>query len=221
MHRTAIAAFLVALAAFFALVAVPWLGDERDFPGSISSPAPRASLAIAEVAGGERLCLSEVTLDPQSQVARFRIGTFGRAGAPLTLDLRAPGYSFSRRIPGGYADNEQLSVLVDPPRSPTLGSACIRNDGGAKVAVYAAGDEVRSRVAVTPERPRPTFGFWESEPRSIAERASLTAERVARFRGPLGHTWVVWASALLAFLSLSAGLVALLAFTRSSSNARR
>jgi hypothetical protein len=77
---------------------------------------------------------------------------------------------------------------------------CFRNRGTTKLAFYAASDRSRSRVRVVvdgkPVVATPTLAFAEAKPVSLAERAGVTAGRIAVFRGPLDHAWIVWAIAL-------------------------
>jgi hypothetical protein len=207
--------FAGALLVFTIVLAIPFLTKKRDYPAAITSPPALTEVALDDVAPGRRLCMTQITADPHSQVARFVVGTYGKPGPPLTLDLTGPGYRSSAKIAGGYPDNQVQQVRVPPPARALLVRACIRNNGATKIALYSADDgHATSRAAVTVGANRlvatPAFGFWEAAPQSIAARAPLTAHRIAVFRGPLGYTWVVWLVLALALVGLTAGLAAVL-----------
>lgn len=210
MRSVAVGAFALALAVFAALVAVPFLSEKRDFPAAVTSPPALVTVALAELKPGQRLCMRDVTIEPRSESARMKVGTYSKPGPALTLELSGPGYRQTARLPGGYPDNLVQSFAVNPPERAMLVRACLRNEGRTRIALYAAADRARSRAFVTVDgreiKMTPQFSFWEGQPRSLAERAPLVAQRVATFRGPLGYTWVVWAAAIAATLGLTAGL---------------
>jgi hypothetical protein len=207
----AIAVFTGALLVFAIVLAIPFLTKERDYPAAITSPPPLLEVSLDDVAPGRRLCMSRITADAQSQVARFHVGTYGKPGPPLTLDVSGPGYRATARVAGGYPDNLVQQVRLQPPASSLLVRACIRNDGRTKISLYSADDgHATSRAGVTvggrPLIATPAFGFWEAKPHSIAARTPLTVHRIGVFRGPLGYTWVVWLVLALALVGLTAGL---------------
>ena len=218
MRKVALIAFGAAMAAFVALAAIPFLRKHHDQPAAITSPAPLQAVALDVLKPGQQLCMSGITIDPHSQQARFRVGTYGKPGPPLSVRAAGTGLSQSWQIPGRYPDNELQVLPVRPPAQSQLIRVCVRNQGRVKAAVYSAADRTHSRANVTIGKrsvyPTPTFGFWEARPRTIAERAPLTAQRIAVFRGPLGYTWVVWLVAALTALALTGGLALALAKSR-------
>ncbi len=222
MRRAALVSFVVAVGAFVVLAVVPYANGKHLFPASITSPAPRHAVGLAELPAHSRLCMTRITIEPRSRVARFQVGTYGKPGQPLALTLSGPGYSDHAQIPAGYPDNQVHQIPVSPPARPTLVTVCMRDLGQRKLALYAAPGQERSRAGVTVDgRPvgvTPQFGFWEASPRSLASHPGLTVERMAAFRGPFGHTWIVWLVLALAAVSLvlGAGLLAWYAFGASS-----
>jgi hypothetical protein len=101
-------------------------------------------------------------------------------------------------------------VPLPPPAQDTLVTLCITNKGDVPIALYAAGkdDRARSRVDVVIAGKSvvatPWVEFYEAKPRSIAERLPVIFQRMAVFRGFLGHAWIAWALALLAVLAFPA-----------------
>jgi hypothetical protein len=219
---TAVAAFAAGLALFVGLAAVPFVTRKREFPAAITSPPALDVVSLDTVPPRTRLCMAGMTAEPHSRIARFEVGTYGRPGPPLELTVAAPGYRTSAHVRGGYADNLVQAVPIAPPRHAWIVTVCIRNGGAHKIALYSAGDRARSRAVVAEGRKQlaasPAFGFWESRRHSIAQRAGLSAQRIAVFRGPLGYTWVVWLVLALAAVALSLGLG--LALWRSLSSSR-
>jgi hypothetical protein len=224
MRRAVLASFAAGLVAFTALAAVPWVTKKRDFPASITSPPPRLTVALAELPGREQMCMRDVTIEPRSQLARFKVGTYGKAGPPLILAITGQGYRASGRVQGGYPDNQLLQVPVRPPARPQLVRVCLRNLGSGKIAFYAAqGAEASRAEAVVAGRPlgvTPQFGFWEASRHSLAGHASLTIRRMALLRGPFDHAWRVWVVLALALLALTLGVGAA-AWTGTQSLLRR
>lgn len=210
MRRVALIAFAAGVGVFLVLVGVPYLTDKRDFPASITSPPPVVTVTLDVLRPGSTICMGELAADTHSQVARVKVGTFGKPGVPLALTVTGPGYRSTARVPGAYQDNSVVAFPVRPPARDSLVDACVRNEGARKIALYAAADRARSRAAVTqgskPVGATPAFGFWEAHRRSIAERMPLIAARMAVFRGVLGHAWIMWFLLVLAIVAIPAGI---------------
>jgi hypothetical protein len=210
MRSAALAAYVAVLAAFTLFIGKPFLEKQREFPAEVPSPYPLAVQSLDVVRGGGRLCMTDVAISRQTEQMRFQIGTYGRPGPPLQVSVRAPGYRAAVRVGAGWADNLVHHVPLPRPAGDQLVTVCIQNGGRRKIAVYAAGDNARSRVGVFIDGQRvfdtPQLAFYERGHASIAQRASLTADRLATFRGLFGHEWIVW---VLAFL-FAAGMPVLL-----------
>jgi hypothetical protein len=194
----AYAAFVVA---FTVAIAVPFVTKKRDIPAAVPSPSPLVATALDVVPGGGRLCMNDVAISAETQQMRFKLGTYHRPGPPLAASVRGASYRGAGTVAPGYADNATLAVDLPRPGQSQLVTVCIRNRGSRKVAFYAAADRAESRAGVFIDGKRvvatPTLTFNERKPVTLAERAGVTAGRIAVFRAFLDHAWVVWLLALL------------------------
>ena len=201
MRKAAVAVYVLVLVLFGWFIAKPYLRAQHDTPTETPSPQPISSTALDVVPGGQRLCMAGVAMTKQSQRMRFTIGTYHKPGPPLVVSVKAPGYAITTRVRAGWPDNLTHNIAVPTPKRDQAVTVCIRNAGRRDIALYAAGDAAQSRVAVSlqgkPVGPTPSLAFFESHTQSIADNASLTAQRITVFRGFLGHTWVVWTLAVL------------------------
>jgi hypothetical protein len=214
MRRAAVAVFAAGVLAYIAFAAIPWLTRDRDFPSTIPQPPPLTAQSVVALGPGDVVCMRAVAVEQHAGQVRFVTGTYGKPGPPLEVRVTGEGYRTTARLPGGYADNSAHAVAIEPPTRPLLVTACIRDAGARKVALYGSSDRSRSRVLVTVnghgEGVAPQLAFYEREPVSIAERLSSVVERVAAFHGFLGHTWLVWLVALLVVAAVPAGIGAAL-----------
>jgi hypothetical protein len=213
VRRAAVAftAALVVLGAGLALV--PGLLRDRPRVDATPSPPPLSSIALVKVAGGERACLSNVVLDPGSQLAHFQVGSFGRPGPALVVTAARQRY----RVAGGYPDNARLTVALNPPRAPVATHVCIANTGRSPIALYGSDElRTRSRVAVTvggrPVAPDVTLTLDRRRPASILSRLGDVVTRTTRWRPGIGRP-VVWALLALVLLAVPGGT--LWAFSRA------
>jgi hypothetical protein len=196
MRRAAVATYAIALLAFVVFAAVPFLTRKRDQPAAVPDPPALSRVALDALAPRETLCIGGIAAEPHSQRARFQVGTFGKPGPPLDVVVTGAGYRAAARQPGGYPDNAVQSLAIKPPPRAQIVRVCVRNGGGNRIALYAAGDSARSRARVTAGgmvlRATPALAFYEARKRTIAERVPLTVDRIATFRGPFSHAWIVW-----------------------------
>ena len=206
-----LAAVLVALGAVFVLL--PNLRRDRPVVDATPAPPPLGSVALVEVPGGQRACLSNVTLDHGSRQAHFTVGTFGKPGPALAVTAAGRRY----RVARGFPDNAHLTVALRPPAQPTLTSFCIANTGRRRIALYGS-DELRSRsrveVTVGGRRVGPdvTLTLDESRSASVLDRLGDVVEHTTRWRPGVGEG-LVWALIVLVLLGVPAGV--LWAFSRS------
>jgi hypothetical protein len=198
MRRPAVlglGAFVVVLAAFLVFGALPFVTKKRDQPASITSPPALEKITLTVLRPRQRACMQGLAMDAHARQARFKAGSFGKPGPRLAVSV-TPGTQGAEVIPPGWADNSTLTVPVDPHGRDRLASACITNDGPAKIALYSAADRSQSRALAVVDgkgtEASPQFGFWEGKPVSIATRAPTTVDRIATFRGFLSHPWFVW-----------------------------
>lgn len=208
----ALAAYALALIAFAAFVAVPYLTRKRDIPTEVPSPPGLVTTDLVVLKHGERTCMTDIVLAARTRDMRFQVGTYMRRGSELGVAVRAAGYAHAATVPAGYPDNAVISVALPKPPRDELATVCLRNRGERTVALYAASDSARSRARVfvngQPRNPTPTLSFHEARRVSLADRAQVTAERMAVFRGFLDHAWIVWvlAVAVLVVVPVLAGL---------------
>jgi hypothetical protein len=196
MRRAALVTYALALVVFVAFAVIPFVTRGRDQPAAVPNPPALSKVSLDEIAAGATLCISNIAAEPHSQVARFQVGTFGKPGPPLDLVVTGARYGTAARERAGYADNLTHELRISPPPRAQLVRACIRNGGRNRIVLYSAGDSARSRATVTVRgtslRSTPALAFYEARKRSIAERVPLTVDRIATFRGPLSHAWIVW-----------------------------
>jgi hypothetical protein len=147
---------------------------------------------------------------------RFQVGTFGTRGGPLRVTIRGRGYRESRRIAGGYRDNVTVSVPVHAPGSALLATACIRNMGRRRIALYGANDRTRSSATTlvdgAPVGPNVVMLFSEGRPASLLEHLPVILRRLTAFR-PVGE-WLTWPLAILFAIGLPIGVLG--AYVRSA-----
>jgi hypothetical protein len=201
MRKAALAAYLIVLAFFAFVIALPYLTKQHDTPASVPSPPGLHSTAIDGVPGRGVMCMEGATLTKQSEQMRMRAGSYGRPGPPLLITMHGPSYSATYRVKAGWRDNSQIIVPVRRPAHDKLVTICIHNGGRKDIAFYSAADTAQSRLVVLVNKQRvsatPELAFYTGHTRSIAQNAGLTAGRIAIFRGVLGHTWIIWILAIL------------------------
>jgi hypothetical protein len=216
MPRLALAVGLVLLVAAALAWGVPYLTGERDYVAVTPQPDPLFEVALLPLRGGQVACMDDAVLDPRSEQARFKVGTYFRPPVPLELTIAGGSYTEHVSVPADYRDSEVIRVPIRPPARETAVSICIRNLSDRRVALYASADRTnsRSQVLVDGRRVVPDFGivFYEREPASILERLPTSVERATVFRGPLTPAllWIV-----LALFVVGTPLGVLVALVRS------
>lgn len=210
MRKAALAVFGAAVVACLVFAALPWLTRNRDFPSTIPQPPPLTVQSLVEMKAGDDVCMRDVAMEPHAGQARFVTGSYGRTGPALEFRISGPGYRVRRHIAAGYADNHPHVVAINGPPRTMLVTVCFRDEGPRKVALYGSNDRARSRVQVTNDGARegvaPQLAFYEAKPVSIADRLGSVVDRVAAFRGFLGHAWLVWLLALASLIVMPVGV---------------
>ena len=218
----AIGAFALALALFAVFSVRPWLNLKRDFPAAVPNPPPLDVTELILVNPRQHMCMSDIALDPHGDQARFKVGTYHSPGPPLLMTIRGAGYSVRAPIAAGFADNSTLQVPVRRPPRAELVEVCISNLGHKRIALYSSSGRSKSRALVSVDGKSqdsvPMFALYESKPVSIGARIGVTLSRIATFRGPFSHDWIVWALALLLVFGvpLALGAALWLAFSAAS-----
>jgi hypothetical protein len=210
MRRWHLASALAVLALGAVLVLRPLVKD-RDFPASVPSPRALFSTVTIPLEPDSQACFDDVTIEPRSEQARFKVGTEGRRGAPLLLELQGEAYRAAIDVPGGYGDNVTLRAPVTPPSRATLVRVCFRNLGRTRVQLYASADRTRSRsIASVDGKPLDRsvwFAFYERRPASFIARLPDIFDRMSAFRPEPVGPWLLWPLALLFALGVPAGAV--------------
>lgn len=197
MRRSSLAVGLVLLVVAAIAWGVPYLTDGRDYVAVTPQPDPLFAVSLIPLRHGQVACMDDAVLDPHSEEARFKVGTYFRPPVPLDLTIAGGSYTEHVSVPAEYRDSEVIRVPIDPPAEETSVSICIRNLGDRRVALYASSDRTNSRSQVRVDgRPvGPDFGivFYEREPTSILERMPTSLQRATAFRGPLTGDllWIV------------------------------
>jgi hypothetical protein len=212
MRRPAALAVLAGLAVIlFGALAWwrPFLTDDRVYLASIPQPAALYSAPPIDLRPGDNVCIGPVVMDTYSELASFRVGTFGRPGTPLELTITGNGYRHAARSPGGYADASLVQVPVPAPRQDTLVRICFENPGRRSVTIYGADDRTRKPTTVTRNGTEitaaPHIAFYEAKPVSIADRLPTTFARMDRFRPGFMGPWLFWPLAVLCVVGLPLG----------------
>jgi hypothetical protein len=210
MRRLALVLALGTLVAAGVAWGLPYLTDERDYVAVTPQPDPLFEVALVPLRGGQVACMDDAVLDPRSEEARFRVGTFFRPSVPLDLTIAGGAYTERVEIPATYRDSEVIRVPIEPPAREEAVSICIRNRGDRRVALYGAADRTNSRSQVRVDgRPVvPDFGivFYEREPASILERLPTAIQRATAFRGPLTED-LLWVAIVLFALGTPLGVL--------------
>src|SRR5437773_2230700 len=100
-RRRVIVLGLVAVVVLVAVRGASFLTDHRDVIASTPTPMALGPGTPVELPPGSQACMDNVTLGPDSQVARFGIAdTFGRPGPPLVVSAASGGYHLHAPIAG-------------------------------------------------------------------------------------------------------------------------
>lgn len=225
MRRAALVTFTIAVLVLAALVVVPFLTNKRTFPAEIMVPWPGIGGPVDKLPPQATLCIAGVTVERHSRVARLILTPYRHPGPRLDLTLTARGYRAQGSLPGGYRKRGVFTVPVAAPARDGIGSVCIHNAGRRRVGLYAYPSRLGTRPSATldgqPLEVPPVFGLWESGRHSVADRLALTLDRVARFRGPLAHAWMVALALVLAGAGLIAGFALALRLSMPGSDGGR
>ena len=125
-RRAAIAGgvYVVALALFALLVALPFATKTRAIPAAVPSPPALRVLSFVPMRSGARTCMSDVAVTPQSRGVSFRVTSYGKRTPALRVSLAAGDDRTRRTVSGGYPDNASLSVPIPAPRTSRLATVC-------------------------------------------------------------------------------------------------
>jgi hypothetical protein len=214
MRRTALIAFALGVLVLGTWVVVPLLAHKREFPAEVMVPWPGFGGPVDKLAPNSQICTAGVTAERHSGVAQLILKPYRKPAPPLRLTLAGGGYRARARLAGGYDRAAIYRLPISPPPDDTLVTACVRNLGHRKVGLYAYPGPHGTRPTATrdgqPLDFPPVFGLWEPGRYSFGERLPLVVQRLAPYRGLLGHAWIVWCALSLCLLALIGGVGAAL-----------
>jgi len=202
----------LATCALAAALFVRFVVEERELVSAVPSPRPMFSISLIDVAPGEALCMSGVTIPADARQLRVQVGTFGRSGPALSVTLRGADYTERLRVPAGYPDSAVISAAMRPPATPRLGEVCVRHRGAARIAL------VGSTEPRTVSRPETRVGgklvdadtylaFYAAGSASVLERAGVIVGRMSTFRPGLVGPWLLWPLLVVVVLGVPAGVL--------------
>jgi hypothetical protein len=193
MRRPALALLAVLALGVAALLV---LGSQRDRDVAFSlGVVPSTPI---ELKPGAELCQGVVSAADGFDAVRLQVGTFERPGSSFRLLLRAPDGErlADRRVSGGYADNERLTVPVGTVSEGTRFELCVTDTGRRAIAPYGgAALASRSTEATLNGRPLPqdmSADFMRAKPVSLLALAPEMAERASLFHGKWVGAWTIW-----------------------------
>jgi hypothetical protein len=221
----ALGAALILLALAAAGVFIPYLTRERDAIAGVPVPEPFAVPENIPLGPGQEVCLEEVAIDPDSEIAEFTVISKRRSGPPLRVSATAPGYRAVAEVEGGYRRQqttrfppEPLRVPLEPPGSSLLAEFCVANSGARRVELLAAHEPrtvSRTVARVDGEEVAPDLAlrFLAADSGSVLARLGSLIDRMSAFRPAVLEKPVLWL--LLALLVLVLPVAAIYAVVSS------
>jgi hypothetical protein len=191
---------------------VRYLTVERGLVASTPSPRPVFKVTEVPLASGKRLCLTDVTIPRDAQRLRMQVSTAGRPGPALAIELRAGAYDERLQVPAGYPDGTVLDAPMRPPAAASLGEVCLRQDGGAPIALVGTTEErTLSRPvgkldgrAIAPDT---YLVFDEAGTASALSKTPAILARMSAFRPGIVGPWLLWPLLALVVVGVPAGVV--------------
>jgi hypothetical protein len=168
--------------------------------------------------GGQRLCMSSVTVTPSSRIARFDLRKRFPATAsapPLELLLSAPGYRAAATLPArGVAAGLAVAFDIASPKRTVIGTACLRNLGRTQVSLEATSDRTTSRSVMTvdgsPVAGNVTLRFIERQREPRLTHLAAAFEDISNLTDDLVPVWLVWMLAACIVFAVPISVVAAL-----------
>jgi hypothetical protein len=211
-HRAAMAT-TVAVAIVLLVTAtqlLPWLTRKADVVSSTPVRADLASIAPIALSVGQRVCVGEVTLDPQARVAQLILARPAPAGGRLAVETAGGRYRATATAPLAPLQAGRLDVPISPPDEAVLGRLCVRNAGRGTIVLAGTADPralTRSTIVVDGKRADRAFSLIlrEAGTRSFLDRIPQFVDRAAALNavGP----WLLWLLVPLLLLGVPAAVV--------------
>jgi hypothetical protein len=169
---------------------IPWLTRDRNAYTSTPTPPPFSTIAPIELRPGSQVCETLVALEPATRGAAILTAKPTVDGPPLRVTARAPAYSSSATIPGGYGALERIEAPLDAPPRSAIGRVCVENMGRRRVTLQGTTEgRVQTRSATLVDGvqrdERMPLLLTEGRPRSVADRPGEIADHIAAFKPPL------------------------------------
>lgn len=213
--RSAVVALVATAVAGLITLAVVGEADKRKLAFTLGVVPAQVA---AELRPDATVCQRPVAVSTEFAHIRFGIGTFGRIGEPLDVEVRAlPGGRVlaSGTLPAGYGDSTQQSVEVGTVRAPRQVEVCITNRGARKSAIYggvtAAAPNTEAYVGGGPTGSDLSLVFDRSEERTMLATVPDIFERASLFRPGWVGGWTFWLLAALLLIGVPALLSVALA----------
>jgi hypothetical protein len=199
--RGAIAVVAVTAGAVIAAVSAGLLQEGNHATGS-NGLAPHAYVTV--VGAGQRMCQAGEFVPPGSGFVELNVGTFGRPGPPLRVEVGDASAGAHR---GGYRDgwvrvpfSGPAAGAAQPAAAPDV---CLRNQGRSRIVLAgeATPPDGAARVAGAPSPGRVTLRWraarattWWADAATIAERATFGKADLGPWT-PVLLLALVWAGA--------------------------
>lgn len=219
MHRGALLTGVLVVVIGALLFIRPFATREREIISSTpASPSLFTPPVPLDLQPGDELCVKDLPIDRDSQLARLVVLTDGKPGSPLAVSASGPGYSFHGMHAGGFPEGPVELSLRPPPRSLD-GQICVRNKGSRKIAIQAT--PVGQRFS----RPQPYLngGPLEQDVPMTLHRAN-SASLIAQTPRALQHAavfvpfapWMLWILLVLVLAGIPAAMLVALARAASA-----
>jgi hypothetical protein len=201
---------------------VPHLTAQRPVVTSTPSLQGQWSLNEVKVRPRQRACIAPLPLDPGVREVQMLVHGRGSEAAPIAIELSGPGYQGRARFENyvvSAATLVQAQFDRTPPRS-TDGTMCLRNLGRRSIGLVGTSEPESLSLPATTVNGRPAgeidpaITFLSGGHRSILQRTSTIFDRAAGFTGVVPAA-LMWPLALLVFLGIPLGAVAVLYLTRN------
>jgi hypothetical protein len=191
-------AALVALAAgslllVFAVVTEGGERKQRVLRTNLTPPVAFTNIAK----GGKTVCQIGETVPGDAGALRFRIGTYGRPGPPLTVTITGRGEPARRgTLPEGWQEGDVEVPVGRAARDRSELRVCVRNGGTRRIAFAgnSRSDAGSASIGRRDTGGRMWIAYLEPAPRSLWDELGRVDHRVAVVRDavPGGATLALW-----------------------------
>jgi hypothetical protein len=179
------------------------------------SDAVKPETFVVVLPGGATVCQGPGLVTAKTGRVDLVIGSYGRPGPPLALELRQPraGVVATGGLAPGWKEGAVNIPLKRPLNADAAPQLCLRNAGRSRVALAGVHGAVKGSGTTLNGKPiaeRLSLTYTESDKRSGWSRLSDLASRVGDAHGV--GSWMFWAAIVLSGLA-AGGAVVLVART--------